>query len=48
MNLIRIAGLALVGFAVLVETALAGTLVYQVLLQGLVCLRSLLSAAHIG
>ena len=48
MNLIRIAGLASVGFAVLVEPALAGTAPALVRLPGLVCLHSFSSAAHTG
>ena len=51
MNLIRIAGLASLGFAALVEPALAEwgvVAVHQGLLQGLVCQHSSLSAAHIG
>ena len=49
MKPIWIAGFASVGFAVLVDTALAGApAVFLVLLQGLVCLRSSLSAVHIG
>ena len=49
MNSIRIANLALVGFGVLVEPALAGgQLQHLVPLQELVCLRWFLLAAHIG
>ena len=48
MDLIRIAGLASVGFAVLVEPAFAGGIQRPVRLPGLVCLHSFLSAAPIG
>jgi hypothetical protein len=50
MNLIRTAGLALIGVAILVEPALATVRLWMYLLPlwGLVCQRSSFSAAHIG